>query len=97
MESLVSRSAFEDRPVRAWPQLMSAKTAASYLDMGEDRFRRLMSRWGITPALTGAGDVRWSRSQLDHAIEKLTGDPHRPADDAAAAAGLEKVRRRMGG
>lgn len=57
-----------------WPHLMRRRTAALYCDMTEAEFEReVVSARFPMPVRIGDED-RWSRPQLDAALDRLTGD-----------------------
>ena len=70
-------------PEGAWPSLMTAKTAAGYLDEPSvEAFRRKVGEVYPAPVkVTGVGD-RWARADLDRWIAEQTGEK------AVDAAGL---------
>jgi hypothetical protein len=56
-----------------WPRMMRRATAAAYCDMKLDEFEREVGVTLPVPVLLG-GEERWSRAQLDAALDRLTGD-----------------------
>lgn len=56
-----------------WPRMMRRVTAAAYCDMKVPEFEREVSA-GRLPQPVQLGGERWCRSQLDAALERLTGD-----------------------
>jgi len=76
-------------PPEAWPRLMQAPTAAAYVDESSvDSFRRSVgSLWPRAIHVPGKGE-RWTREDLDEAIDRATGKTARanrpgPARDLA--------------
>lgn len=57
-----------------WPRMMQRRTAALYCDMTEREFELEVSA-GVFPLPVEVGGApRWSRVQLDAALDRLTGD-----------------------
>jgi predicted DNA-binding transcriptional regulator AlpA len=57
-----------------WPRMMRRATAAAYCDMTGSEFEREVAAGRLPcPAVVG-GSERWSRSQIDEALERLTGE-----------------------
>lgn len=94
----------------AWPAMMDLELAVAYTTLGEDSFRAVMSRNGVRPVDLGTSHLRWRKSDIDRAIDKLPlRAPKSPTDathDAAEAStlapfidpaqeALERARRRI--
>lgn len=57
-----------------WPRMMKRPTAAAYCDMTPGEFEREVAG-GRLPAPTMIGGAeRWSRVQIDEALERVTGE-----------------------
>ena len=56
-----------------WPRLMTLKRAAIYCDMTAEQFEREVARDVLPQPVRFGKELRWDRSQLDEAIDRLTG------------------------
>jgi len=57
-----------------WPRLMRRATAAAYCDMAASEFEREVAAGRLPMPATIGGAERWSRLQIDEALERMTGD-----------------------
>jgi predicted DNA-binding transcriptional regulator AlpA len=57
-----------------WPRMMRRSTAALYCDMPVAEFERGVSRGTLPQPVKVVDELRWSRTQLDEYLERLTGD-----------------------
>lgn len=57
-----------------WPRMMRRRTAALYCDMTETEFEREVATARFPMAVKVGDEERWSRPQLDAALDRLTGD-----------------------
>lgn len=57
-----------------WPRLMRRATAAAYCDMSAIEFEREVASGRLPCPAAFGGTERWSRSQIDEALDRLTGD-----------------------
>ena len=57
-----------------WPRMMRRSTAAAYLDMPVTDFERELSKGRLPMPIEFGGGERWSRTLLDEALERLTGE-----------------------
>jgi hypothetical protein len=57
-----------------WPRMMRLGTAAAYCDMPSAAFEREVAGGRLPDSVMLGGQKRWSRAQLDGALERLTGD-----------------------
>jgi hypothetical protein len=57
-----------------WPRMMRRSTAAAYCDMTSVEFEREVAAGRLPcPAVVG-GSERWSRTQIDEALDRMTGE-----------------------
>lgn len=56
-----------------WPRLMRRATAAAYCDMTAGEFERAISAEALPGPVSIGGAERWSRIDLDAALDRLTG------------------------
>jgi len=70
VELVMSR--LPDLTARQWPEWMSVETAARYLDVSEERVRKLKDRGALTCYQEGPGcRVFFRRTELDQAMGAL--------------------------
>lgn len=57
-----------------WPRMMRRAIAAAYCDMKVPEFEREVAAGRLPqPSVIGGGE-RWSRPQIDEALDRVTGD-----------------------
>lgn len=57
-----------------WPRMMRRPTAAAYCDMKVVDFEREVVAARLPCPVMFGGEERWSRAQLDEALDRLVGD-----------------------
>ena len=58
-----------------WPRMMRRDLCLLYLDMGAAEFERAVNAGTLPAPHTNVGDKeRWSRTELDAYLERLTGE-----------------------
>lgn len=61
-------------PAPDWPRMMRLATGAAYCDLTVAEFERAVAAGVLPDACTLNGEKRWSRSLLDEALAKLSGE-----------------------
>ena len=58
---------------RDWPRMMKRKTAADYCDLSIAAFEREVIDGRLPIGVNLGGQKHWSRTQIDAALERITG------------------------
>ena len=62
------------RTLQPWPRLMTAETAAAYVDeRSVEAFRRAVGRLWPKPLKVAGKGERWTKEKMDEAIDRLAG------------------------
>lgn len=82
-----------DRLLPAWPRLLTAKMAASYLGISETALYRRQGGAGRLPKpVSFGGRELWDRAQLDRFVDELSGG-EAASEGEVILEGLARARR----
>lgn len=68
-----------------WPRMLRRTTAAAYCDLSVASFEREVGEGRLPPGVMFGGQLHWSRSAIDEALERISGES---VPDWRASAGL---------